>query len=115
MKIYKPYVSLSKKISKYELEVIVSAVKDQTIAGIRQEEILKDNTSFWGVIITLSNATRLVNGPENPVFSTIVDIALDKSASYKKILCQTVISPLEGSYGPSEGGSTSIDFEDVNT
>lgn len=114
MKTYKPYLSLSKNDSKYELGVILTSLKDQTIVRISQEEIIKDNNPYWGVIITLSDVTRLVNGPESPIFSTTVDIALDKSASYRKILCTTRIVPSDGKLGPSEGGSTSIDFEDGN-
>lgn len=112
MKTYKPYLSLTKNTSKYELGVIVSAVKDQTIIGIRQEEIKKGKDSCWGVIITFSDMTQLVNGPENPIFSTNVDIALDKSAGYKKILCITEISVSNGKYGPPAGEGTAIDFED---
>lgn len=114
MKTYKPYLSLSKKSNRYELEVIVSGLKNQTITAIQQEEIIKNNHSYWGVILTLSDATQLVNGPENPVYSTVVDIALDKSASYQKILCCTQIATSEGMYGPAEGGSTPIDFGDGN-
>ena len=112
MKTYKPYLSLSKNTTKYELGVIVTAVKNQTITSIHQEEIKKDINSYWGVIITLSDATQLVNGPENPIFSTTVDIALEKSASYQKILCCTQISTSGGKFGPSEGDDTEIDFGD---
>ena len=112
MKTYKPYLSLTKNTSKYELGVIVTAVKDQTIIGIRQEEVKKGKDSCWGVIITLSDVTQLVNGPENPIFSTTVDIALDKSMKYKKIMCSTVISVSDGKYGPASGDDTSIDFDD---
>jgi hypothetical protein len=56
----------------------------------------------------------LVNGPENPIFSTNVEIALDKSANYKKIICRTEISVIDSKDGPAEGGSTSIDFSDGN-
>lgn len=112
MKTYKPYLSLSTKTMKYELGVIVTALKNQTITSIHQEEIIKNNQSYWGVIITLSDATQLVNGPENPVFSTDIDIALDKSASYQKILCCTRIAYSEGQLGPSEGDDTAIGFGD---
>ncbi|MDD2306450.1 MAG: hypothetical protein PHP53_17230 [Prolixibacteraceae bacterium] len=114
MKPNKPYLSLSKKNAKYELSVIVNAVKDQTIASIRQEEVKSGNDKYWGVIITLSDATQLVNGPENPIFSTIVEIALDKSANYKKILCSTEIIVSDGRFGPAAGDSSSIDFSDTN-
>jgi len=114
MKTYKPYLSLSKNSAKYELGVIVTAVKDQTISGIRQEEVKKGNDSYWGIIITLSDATQLVNGPESPIFSATVDIALHKSASYKKILCSTEISVSDGKYGPAAGDNTTIDFGDSN-
>lgn len=112
MKTYKPYLSLSKNSSKYELGVIVMATKSQTITRIHQEEIIKNNESFWGVILTLSDATQLVNGPESPVFSTTVDIALEKSASYQKILCCTRIASSDGKFGPSEGEDTEIGFGD---
>lgn len=112
MKTYKPYLSLSKNSTKYDLGVIVMALKNQTIIGIVQEEIIKNNQSFWGVIITLSDATQLVNGPESPVFSTTVDIALEKSASYQKILCCTRIATSEGKFGPGEGEDTEIGFGD---
>lgn len=112
MKTYKPYLSLTKKSTKFELGVIVTALKNQTITAIRQEEIIKNNIAYWGVILTLSDATQLVNGPETPVFSATVDIALEKSASYQKILCCTQISTSEGKYGPAEGDDTEIGFED---
>lgn len=114
MKTYKPYLSLSKNAKKYELGVIVMAEKNQTITNIRQEEVKTGNDSCWGVIITLSDATQLVNGPENPIFSTTVDIPLDKSESYKTIKCYTQISVSEGKFGPSEGGNTSVDFGDAD-
>ncbi|MDP2336307.1 MAG: hypothetical protein Q8N05_07630 [Bacteroidota bacterium] len=113
MKTYKPYLSLTNNSEKYELGVIVTAVKDQTISSIRQEEVKKGNDSYWGVIITLSDATQLVNGPENPIFSANVEIALDKSTNYKKIQCRTEISLSDGRFGPAEGGNTSIDFGDA--
>jgi len=114
MKTYKPYLSLSKNAGSYLLEAIVTAVKDQTITSIRQEEVKNGNEKYWGVIITLSDATQLVNGPENPIFSANVEIALDKSANYKKIICRTEISVSIGKDGPAEGGSSSIDFSDTN-
>ena len=114
MKTYKPYLSLSKNAGKYELGAIVTAVKNQTIASIRQEEVKSGNDKYWGVIITLSDATQLVNGPENPIFSSNVEIALDKSANYKKILCRTEIAVSDGRYGPAAGDSSSIDFSDTN-
>ncbi|MDO9615487.1 MAG: hypothetical protein Q7J86_13305 [Bacteroidota bacterium] len=113
MKTYKPYLSLTKNTSKYELGVIVTAVKDQTITGIRQEEVKKGKDTCWGVIITLSDTIQLVNGPENPVFSATVDIELDKSLKYKKISCSTEISVSNGKYGLPAGDDTSIDFEDA--
>ena len=114
MKTYKPYLSLSKKNEKYELAVIVNAAKDQTITGIRQEEVKSGNDKYWGVIITLSDATQLINGPENPIFSSIVEISLDKSASYKKIMCSTEIPVSDGRFGPAAGDNTTIDFGDTN-
>lgn len=114
MKTYKPYLSLSKNATKYELEVIVTASKNQTIRGIHQEEIIKDNIPYWGVIITLSDQTQLVNGPENPVFSSTIDIELDKSDRFQKILCCTQIATSGGTFGPSDGDSTPIDFGDGN-
>ena len=98
----------------YELGVIVSAAKNQTITAIRQEEVKSGNDSCWGVILTLSDATQLVNGPENPVFSATIAIPLDKSEGYKKIKCCTQISVSEGKYGPAEGEDSSIDFGDAS-
>lgn len=112
MKTYKPYLCLSKKSDSYELGIIVTALKNQTITSIHQEEIKKDNDAYWGVIVTLSDATQLVNGPENPVYSSNVAIALEKSASYRKILCCTQIATSEGRFGPEEGDDTTIDFGD---
>lgn len=112
MKTYKPYLSLSKNTTTYELGVIVTALKNQTITAIHQEEIIKDNIPYWGVILTLSDATQLINGPETPVYSTTVAIALDKSAAYQKILCCTQIAVSDGKFGPSEGEDTTIDFGD---
>lgn len=114
MKTYKPYLSLSKNTEKYELGVIVTTLKNQTITSIHQEEIIKDNHPYWGVILTLSEATQLINGPENPVYSATVGIALDKSATYRQILCSTRIVTSEGPYGPSDGESSSINFDDGN-
>lgn len=114
MKTYKPYLSLIKTTTKYELGVIVSAAKNQTIVGIRQEEVINGIDSRWGVIITLSDTTQMVNGPENPIFSATVDISLDTSLKYKKIVCSTVISVTDGQYGPASGDETSIDFGDIH-
>ena len=114
MKTYKPYLSLSKNTSKYKLGVIITAAKDQTITSIRQEPVKKGNDQYWGVIITLSDSTQLINGPENPIFSTSVDIALDKSAKYRKIQCCTEISFSDGKYGPPAESDTTIDFSDGN-
>lgn len=115
MKTYKPYLSLSKKASKFQMGVIVTAQRAQTITNIRQEEVKTSSESYWGVIVTLSDSTQLVNGPENPVFSAMVDIALDKSESYKKIVCSTEISLTDGELGTSTGDNTTIDFGDAGT
>lgn len=114
MKTHKPYLSLNKNARTYELGVIVSAAKNQTITDIRQEEVKSGNDLCWGVILTLSDATQLVNGPEAPVFSATIAIPLDKSEKYKKIRCYTRISVSEGKYGPGEGEDSSIDFGDAN-
>ena len=115
MKTYKPYLSLTKVTGKYELCAIVTASKGQTITGIRQEEVKSSGQPYWGVIITLSDSTELVNGPENPIFSTTVDIMLDKSVNYEKILCSTEIVLADGKYGPPAGEPTPINFDDTTT
>jgi hypothetical protein len=43
MKPNKPYLSLSKKTNKYELEVVVATERNQTITGIHQKEVKSDN------------------------------------------------------------------------
>lgn len=115
MKTYKPYLSLTKATGKFELCAIVTASKGQTITGIRQEEVKASGQPYWGVIITLSDSTQLVNGPENPIFSTTVNIGLDKSKSYEKILCSTEISFSDGTYGPPASDPTPINFNDTAT
>lgn len=113
MKTYRPYLSLSKNPANYQLGVIINAVKDQTIVHIRQEEVKKGNNTYWGVIVTLSNSAQLMNGPENPIFSVAVDIALDKSESYQTIMCSTEISVPKGKLGPAAGDNTTIGFGDA--
>jgi hypothetical protein len=113
MKSYKPYLSLSKNDKNYKLEVVILAGKDQTITNIRQDEVKKGNELYWGVILTLSDAVRLVNGSDNPVFSATIDIATDKSVNYKKILCCAEVSFSDGNYGPPASEDTAVDFDDA--
>lgn len=112
MKAYKPYVNLTQEEEQFKLGVVFAATKDQTIASIRQEQVMKDDKPCWGVIISISSATQIVNGPDIPVFSTDIDIALDKSLDYSKIVCFTEIITPDGRFGPQQGESTSIDFGD---
>ena len=113
MKTNRPYLSVTKNTPEYELGVTLTTAKDQTITSIRQEEIKSGNQTYWGVILTLSDTTQLVNGPINPIYSTTVGIALDK-ASYKKIVCSTELTSTSGKYTDPSGGNTTIDFNDGN-
>ncbi len=114
MKSYKPYLSLSKASSHYELGVVLNCSQDQTIASIEQQEISTETKKYWGVVVTLSTGTQLMNGPENPIFSSTVPIALDKSKSYKTIKCVVQQKVKEGEYGPAQDEETDIDFGDGN-
>jgi hypothetical protein len=112
MKMYKPYLSLSKTTKNYELDVVLSSGKDQTITNIKQEEVKKNEKAYWGVIITLTAETQIVNGPENPIFSTTAKIGLDKSEAYKTIKCIVQQKVEEGECGPAADEETDIDFGD---
>lgn len=114
MKIQKPYLSLTKNTKAYELGVTLTTAKDQMIIGVRQQEVTSGDQPYWGVIITVADGVPMVNGPENPIFSATVDIALDKSESYQKILCSTEIGSISGDIGVATGDSTPIDFSDGN-
>ena len=112
MKIYKPYLSLSKTTESYVLDIVLSTSKEQTITSITQEEVTEGTKTFWGVIITLSTETQLANGPENPIFSTTVKVDLNKSKTYKTIRCivhQTVES---GKYKSAKDEESDVDFID---
>ena len=112
MKSYKPYLSLTKTIENYILDVVLSASKSQTIVSIKQQEVEKDGTKYWGVIITLSTTTQLANGPEVPIFSTTVDVPLVTSAKYKTIKCIVEQAVPKGKMGPPADEETDVDFGD---
>lgn len=114
MKKYKPYLSLGKTAQYFELDVVLSAARDQTITNIRQEEINKGGNVYWGVIITLSSETQLANGPETPIFSTTVQIDLDKPAVYKTVKCIVRQKFPEGQCAPPADEESDIDFDDGN-
>ena len=111
MKIYKPYLSLSKTAKNYELDVVLSSRNDQTIASIEQQEVKKGDKAYWGVIITFSTETQIVNGPEKPIFSTVAKIDLDKSIRYKTIKC-IVRQKVEEGCAPARDEESDIDFND---
>ena len=112
MKSYKPYLSLTKTIENYILDIVLSASKSQTIVSIKQQEVEKDGKKYWGVIITLSTTTQLVNGPEIPIFSTTVDVPLVTSQKYKTIKCIVEQAVSKGKMGPPTDEESDIDFGD---
>ena len=113
MKSYKPYLSLSKTAEDYVLDVVLTTGKTQTIASITQEEIQKGGKAYWGVIITVSTTTQLMNGPENPIFSTSASILQEKANEYQTIKCLVRQKMQEGELGPPKDEESDIDFKDV--
>jgi hypothetical protein len=109
---YKPYLSLSKTTKNYELDVVLSSRNDHTITNIRQEEVKKNEKAYWGVIITLTAETQIVNGPETPIFSTTAKIDLNKSETYKTIKCIVQQKVEEAECGPAEDEESDVDFDD---
>ncbi len=114
MKTFKPYLSLSKTIDNYVLSVVLSVPKEYSVEKIEQQEIDTGEKQYWGVIITVSDKTQLVNGPDVQVLSTSANIDLDKSETYQTIRCVVQPRTTEDGYGPSEDESGDIDFEDGN-
>lgn len=112
MKSYKPYLSLSKTTKNYELGVVLSASKNQTVTSIEQQEIVKNEQAYWGVILTLSAQTQLVNGPDTPIFSSLVRIPLEKGEDYKTIKCIARQQMEDGEMGPPLDEDSDIDFSD---
>ena len=112
MKMYKPYLSLSKTAENYELDIVLSCRKDQTVYCIKQEEVKTGEKVYWGVIIMVSTDTQLVNGPENPVFSTTARIPHERSERYKTIKCIVHQDVEMGEYGPAKDQDSDIDFDD---
>jgi hypothetical protein len=112
MKSYKPYLSLSKSVENYVLDVVFSASKLQTIASIQQQEIVVEGKAYWGVIITLSTTSQIVNGPDVPIFSTTADISFDKAGEYKTIKCVVRQVVPDGEVGPARDKETDVDFID---
>ncbi|KOH45773.1 hypothetical protein [Sunxiuqinia dokdonensis] len=112
MKSYKPYLSLSKTTKNYELGVVLSASKNQTVTSIEQEEVVKNEQAYWGVILTLSTQTQLVNGPDTPIFSSLVHIPLEKGEAYKTIKCIVRQKMEDDEMGPPPDEYTDIDFGD---
>ena len=112
MKSYKPYLSLSKTAENYVLDVVLSAGKLQTVESIVQQEVVKGGKAYWGVILTLSTKTQLVNGPEAPILSTSEYIPLERSNQYKTIKCIVQQKPDKGEMGPPQDEESDIDFGD---
>lgn len=115
MKSFKPYLSLAKTTVDFTLDVVLSGNKDQTITSIEQQEVKKNEQAYWGVIITLSSETQVVNGPDRPIFSTTVGIPLEKADKYKTIKCIVQQKMQEERLGPPADEETEIDFQDGNT
>ncbi|MGQ7868534.1 hypothetical protein [Sunxiuqinia sp. sy24] len=113
MKSYKPYLSLSKTTENYVLDVVLTAAKKQTITSITQQEVNKGDKTYWGVIITVSTTTQLMNGPENPIFSTSASISLEKANEYQTIKCLVRQKMQESELGPPKDEESDIDFIDV--
>lgn len=112
MKNYKPYLSLSKTTNNYELGVVLSASKNQTVTSIEQQEIVKNEQTYWGVILTVSTQTQLVNGPDTPIFSSVVRIPLEKGEAYKTIKCIARQKMEDDEMGPPQDEDSDIDFGD---
>ena len=112
MKTFKPYLALSKTIDNYVLSVVLSIPKEYSIEKIEQQEIDISGDKYWGVIITVSDLTQLMNGPDLQILSTSANIGLNKSVTYQTIKC--VVQPRIASdgYGPAQDEESEIDFGD---
>lgn len=110
MKEYKPYLFLEKINNVYELNFVLRCSKQQTIESIEQEEIEIEGKKYWGVTVTLSTNTQLVNGPESPIFSSVVEIPQDADLECNTIKCIVVQS---GGSGNPASESSDIDFGDA--
>ncbi|MGQ8335214.1 hypothetical protein ACUNWD_01605 [Sunxiuqinia sp. A32] len=113
MKVFKPYLSLSKTIESYLLEVVLAVSKNYSIEKIEQQEIEVADALYWGVIISVSTRTQLVNGPELPVLSSVVAIDLDKSETYSKIKCIVEQILPEGDLGHAQNAESDLNFDDA--
>jgi hypothetical protein len=113
MKTFKPYLALSKTIDNYVLSVVLSVPKEFSIEKIEQQEIDIDGNKYWGVIITVSDLTQVMNGPDLPILSTSANIDLDKAETYQTIKCVVQPRNVDG-YGPAQDENGDIDFEDGN-
>lgn len=112
MKTFKPYLLLSKTIDSYVLSVVLSVPKEFSIEKIEQQEINTGTKQYWGVIITVSDKTQLVNGPDVQILSTFETIDLNKSETYETIRCVVQPRTLDDGYGPSQDEDGDIDFGD---
>lgn len=112
MELFKPYLSLRKNDESYKLEFVVSCKGDQTIESIEQNEIKINNKKYWGVIVTLSNRSQLVNGTENLIFSSVVTIEAKKSIDYSTIKCIIMQTRIDDLLQPTQTEVSNIDFSD---
>ena len=112
METFKPYLSIEKTSENYLLTAVLSVPAKHTIEKIVQQEIDISGTKYWGVVITVSEKTSLMNGPELPILSTQAAIDLNKAETYQTIKC--VVEPIGSGdgYGPSQFKDTDIDFAD---
>ena len=65
------------------------------------------------VLASVSAVSQVIVVSDGSTDAT-VDIALEKSASYKRIVVSTHISLSDGKFGPGAGENTTIDFDDGN-
>ncbi len=112
MKKFKPYLCLSKKDDSYELSFAVCCKSDQTIESIVQHKVEYNKKDYWGVIVTLSNQTQLVNSPQNPIYSSVVKIDPKNSLDFSTIKCIVMQSSIDDLLQPTQTEASDIDFSD---
>ncbi|WP_423128552.1 hypothetical protein [Gaoshiqia sp. Z1-71] len=116
MKIFKPYLSLGKNTENYLLEVVFSTLRTKNIESIEQKEIVREEKTYWGVVVTLSSKIQAVNAPEPLILAASVNIDLTIPQKYRTIKCviQQADETEELLKTSSVREETDIDFEDWN-
>lgn len=109
MKLFKPYVNLTKSNStgEYTLNSVVSLPKGYALKSLKQNEVKRDGKVFWGV--TASVQTNGAAGTEIAEFA----IPLEQGPSDQITTVSMIVVDSSVMANPENENSTDVDYDDA--